>query len=58
MKHKWLKVPEGETVTIRILVEQPTHEFTMSFEEMERYQQAIRDCPLCAAGVPHSKGRP
>jgi hypothetical protein len=55
----WLKIPEGEEVRIRILEPMPSHEFTMTVEEWERYQQATRDaakdCPLCAAGVPHGR---
>jgi hypothetical protein len=57
MKHKWLKVPEGESITIRVLIEQPTHEFTYTKEELERYRQATRDCPCCAAGIPFSNGQ-
>jgi hypothetical protein len=53
----WLKIPEGEEARIRILEPMPSHEFTMTVEEMERYRAMTLDCPLCAAGVPHSKKR-
>jgi hypothetical protein len=53
----WLKIPEGEEARIRILEPMPSHEFTMTVEEMERYQKAVRECPCCAAGIPFSNGK-
>jgi hypothetical protein len=58
-KSRFLRLPEGETVTIRILEPAPTHVIKMTQEELERHRQLEeqhkKECPWCAAGAPFKK---